>query len=195
MFGNMMTASTCARCGGSGQEIVDPCRACGGRGRVPLTQTLTVHIPPGVDDGAQLRVSGHGEAGVRGGGKGDLYVAIHVAEHSVFKRANEDLACEVVVSMTVAALGGRIEIPTLEGPETYEIDPGTQSGEIIRLRNRGMPRLNGRGRGTLIALLKVQTPTDLSEEEARLLARLAELRGEETGGRHGLFDRFKEAFK
>ena len=193
VFGNVMTASTCPRCGGTGEEIVSPCSRCGGRGRVQVTDTLTVQVPPGVDDGAQLRVSGRGEAGVRGGRSGDLYVAVRIAPHPVFKRAGDDLGCEVKVPMTIAALGGNVEVPTLEGPERLDIDPGTQSGEVVRLKGKGMTRLHGRGRGTLVALLRVETPTDLDDEQEELLQRFAELRGEEPSPR-GFFDRIKEAF-
>jgi molecular chaperone DnaJ len=193
MLGNMVTASTCPRCRGRGEEIVDPCKNCSGSGRVQVTDELTVQIPPGVDDGAQLRVSGRGEAGVRGGRAGDLYVAIRLQEHDVFRRAGADLGCEVEVPMTVAALGGTIEIPTLDGPEPVEIEPGTQAGEVIRLKNKGMPRLQSRGRGEVVALLRVVTPTALTEEQEEVLRRFAELRSEETGNR-SVFDRIKEAF-
>lgn len=194
VFGNVMTAAPCARCGGRGEEITSPCKSCSGRGRIEEHHTLTVQVPPGVDDGAQLRVSGRGEAGVRGGRSGDLYVAINVLPHEVFRRAGDDLACEVRVPMTVAALGGGVEIPTLEEPEPIQVEPGTQSGQVVRLRGRGMPRLGGRGRGDLVGLLKVETPQALSEEEAELLERLAKLRGEPVGQR-GLFDKIKEAFQ
>lgn len=194
MLGNVMTAAPCGRCRGSGQEILTPCDTCGGTGRVSEVDTLTMRIPAGIEDGAQLRVTGRGEAGIRGGRSGDLYVAIRVAEHPVFRRAGEDLGCEVSVPMTVAALGGTIRIPTLEEPEEVEVKPGTQSGEVVRLRNKGMPSLQGWGRGQIVALLKVETPTGLNEEQAQLLGRLAEMRGEHVGQK-GLFDRIKEAFK
>lgn len=194
VFGNVMTASTCRACGGVGEVVVERCPTCGGRGRTSVTDTLTVRIPAGVDDGAQLRVTGRGEAGVRGGRSGDLYVIIRVAEHDTFKRAGDDLGCEVVVPMTIAALGGTVQIPTLEGPEDIEIAPGTQSGEVVRLKGRGMPHLGSRGRGELVGLLKVETPTDLSEDEADLLRTLAELRGEVVRPR-GFFDKIREAFK
>jgi molecular chaperone DnaJ len=193
VFGNVMTASTCVRCGGAGQEITTPCPTCRGRGRVDVTDVLTVQIPAGVDDGAQLRVSGRGEAGVRGGRSGDLYVAIRIAPHETFQRAGDDLGCEVPVPMTIAALGGTVEVPTLEGAEDLEIAPGTQSGEVVRLKGKGMTRLNGRGRGTLVALLRVQTPTELDEEQAALLQQFAKLRDEQTSPR-GFFDKIKEAF-
>ncbi len=193
VFGNMMTATTCLGCSGTGRVIADPCKSCGGQGRVRTVDALSVQIPPGVDDGARLRVTGRGEAGARGGRSGDLYVGIRVAPHPVFQRAGEDLACEVKVPMTVAALGGSVDMPTLEGPEPTDIAPGTQSGEVVRLRNRGMPRLHGRGRGELVGVLRVETPKDLSSEEAELLEGFAKLRGEHTGPR-GFFDKIKEAF-
>jgi molecular chaperone DnaJ len=194
MLGNMVTATTCPKCRGTGQEIVDRCKNCTGSGRVQVTDALTVQIPPGIDDGAQLRVSGRGEAGIRGGTSGDLYVAIRVDEHPVFRRAGADLGCEVPVPMTVAALGGTIEIPTLDGPEPVEIEPGTQAGEVIRLKGKGMPRLQGRrGRGELVALLRVETPTGLTEEQEVLLRRFADMRSEVTGTK-SVFDKIKEAF-
>jgi molecular chaperone DnaJ len=195
VFGNVMTAMPCTRCGGRGEEIVTPCANCGGRGRVRVADTLTVHIPAGVDDGAQLRVTGRGEAGVRGGRSGDLYVAIRVSPHEVFRRAGNDLGCEVTVPMTIAALGGKVEVPTLDGPERIEIKPGTQSGEVKTLRGRGMPHLSGHGHGDLIALLKVETPTDLTEEEIEVLERLAKLRSEQVERPEGFFGRIREAFR
>ena len=193
MLGQVMTATTCSRCGGSGQEIVDRCPTCNGAGRVRRTDELTVEIPPGVEDGAQLRVSGRGEAGVRGGRSGDLYVGISVAPHPVFQRVGGDLGCEVTVPMTIAALGGDVEVPTLDGTESIDVEPGTQSGEVIRMRNRGMPRLGQRGRGELVVLLKVETPIDLTEEEETLLRRFASTRGERVANK-SVFERIKEAF-
>jgi molecular chaperone DnaJ len=194
MLGNVMTAAPCARCRGTGQEITNPCTVCQGTGRVDEVDTLTVRIPAGIEDGAQLRVTGRGEAGLRGGSSGDLYVSIGIEEHPIFRRAGDDLGCEIKVPMTVAALGGAVEIPTLEEPEVVEVKAGTQSGEVVRLKNKGMPSLQGWGRGQLIALLKVETPTDLDDQQAEMLNRFAQLRGEEVGQR-GLFDRIKEAFK
>lgn len=195
MLGNMMTASACARCGGTGEIIPQPCPTCRGRGRVPVAETLTVSIPAGVDDGAQLRVGGRGEAGVRGGRSGDLYVAIAIEEHPTFRRAGDNLGCEIEVPMTVAALGGSVQVPTIDGElETIEIREGTQSGEVQRLRNRGMPRLGGRARGEMVVLLKVVTPTKLDEEQAELLNQLAKLR-DEHAGRKGFFTKVKEAFQ
>ena len=194
MLGNVMTASPCARCRGTGQEITSPCEVCDGSGRISEVDMLTVRIPAGIEDGAQLRVSGRGEAGVRGGRSGDLYVAIAIEPHPIFRRAGDDLGCEVKLPMTIAALGGAVEIPTLEEPEVIEIKAGTQSGEVVRLKNKGMPSLQGWGRGQLVALLKVETPTNMDDQQTEMLERFAQLRGEEVGQR-GLFDRIKEAFK
>jgi len=193
VFGNVMTASTCRRCRGAGEVILDPCPRCAGKGRVAVDQSLTVSVPPGVEDGAQLRVSGRGESGMRGGRKGDLYVAIRIAPHEIFRRAGEDLGCEVPIPMTVAALGGTVDIPTLEGHESVEVAPGTQSGEVVRLASKGMPRLGGRARGELVAWLRVVTPTDLDDEQSDLLGRFARLRDEPAGGR-SLLGKIKEVF-
>lgn len=194
MLGNMMTATTCGHCGGTGEEILQRCRSCAGRGRVESAESLTLQIPPGIDDGAQLRVSGRGQAGARGGRAGDLYVVVNVDAHPIFRRAGDDLACEVGVPMTVAALGGEVEVPTLEGPESLEVEPGTQSGAVVRLKGRGMPRLAARGRGELIVLLKVETPRDLDDEQVELLRGFARARGEDVAAR-GVFEKIKEVFK
>ncbi|MDQ3785332.1 MAG: molecular chaperone DnaJ [Actinomycetota bacterium] len=193
IFGNVMTASTCRRCRGAGEVILDPCPRCAGKGRVAVDQSLTVSVPPGVEDGAQLRVSGRGEAGMRGGRKGDLYVAIRITPHETFRRAGEDLGCEVAVPMTVAALGGTVDIPTLDGHESVEVAPGTQSGEVVRLAGKGMPRLGTRARGELVAWLRVVTPTGLDDEQSELLGRFARMRDEPAGGRT-LFGKIKEVF-
>jgi molecular chaperone DnaJ len=151
-------------------------------------------VPPGIEDGARLRVTGRGQAGARGGRAGDLYVEVVVQAHEVFRRVGDDLGCEVPVPMTIAALGGTVQVPTLDGSYELTIRPGTQSGEVARLRDLGMPRLGGRGRGELVALLKVETPTDLDSAQVDLLDQLAKLRGEETSPPKGFFDRLKQAF-
>lgn len=193
MLGNVMTATACPRCRGTGQEIAHPCPRCGGDGRVEVTETLTVRVPAGIEDGAQLRVSGRGEAGARGGRSGDLYVAIRIAPHDVFQRAGADLGCEVTVPMTIAALGGRVDVPTLDGVEPIDVSPGTQSGEVVRLKARGMPRIDGRGHGELVVLLKVETPRNLTAEQDDLLRSFAAARGDEVAERR-LRDRIREAF-
>lgn len=194
MLGNMMTATPCGQCRGTGEEILQRCATCAGSGRIEAAESLTLQIPPGIDDGAQLRVTGRGHAGTRGARAGDLYVVVNVEPHPVFRRAADDLACEVLVPMTVAALGGEVAVPTLDDTEMLAIAPGTQSGEVIRLKGRGMPRLRGRGRGELVVLLKVETPRDLDGKQTELLRELAQLRGEDTSPK-GVFEKFKEVFK
>ena len=193
MLGNVMTATACPRCRGTGQEIANPCPRCGGDGRVEVTETLTVRVPAGIEDGAQLRVTGRGEAGSRGGRSGDLYVAIRIEPHDVFQRAGADLGCEVSVPMTIATLGGQIDVPTLDGPEPIDVSAGTQSGEVVRLKGRGMPHVGGRGNGELVVLLKVETPTNLTTEQDDLLRRFAAARGDDVAERR-LRDRIREAF-
>ena len=193
VFGDMMTATTCPRCSGTGRVIASPCKNCRGTGRVRVTETLTVNIPAGIEDGARLRVTGRGHTGSQGGRAGDLYVSVYVAPHEVFQRAGSDLGCEVSVPMTIAALGGKIAIPTLDGEEQVDVKPGTQSGEVVRLKGRGMPLIGSGRRGELIALLKVETPAQLTREQAELLERFAQMRGEEAEAR-GFLDRIKEAF-
>jgi molecular chaperone DnaJ len=183
IFGTVMTARPCTVCDGTGEEIPHPCDLCRGDGRVPKRETIQVQIPAGVEDGMELRVGGHGQDGRVGGAPGDLYVAIRVKPHPVFERRGQDLVCALSVPMTQAALGAELEIPTIDGdPEPVKLDPGVESGAILRLRGRGVPRLGGRGRGDLYITVQVETPKPKSKEERQLLERLAELRGEQAGG-------------
>lgn len=175
-FGTYSQFTTCSQCGGSGSVIAKPCSTCGGSGRVERLRRLSVKIPPGVDSGARLRLAGEGEAGERGAPPGDLYIVIHVKEHELFKRAGKDLYIEVPITFSQAALGAELEVPTIDGDTgRVKIPPGTQTGEVFRLRGRGMPVLNGYGRGDLLVKVVVRTPTKLSREERRLFERLAEL--------------------
>jgi molecular chaperone DnaJ len=179
VFGTVMTARLCTVCEGTGEEIAAPCTACDGEGRTPRTQAFKVEVPPGVADGMELRVSGGGQDGRFGGPTGDLYVSLRVKPHPIFERRGQDLVCALPVSMTQAALGTDLDIPTLDGdPERVRIEPGTQSGTILRLRGRGVPNIGRRGRGDLFVTIAVDIPTELSKEERALLERLAELRGE-----------------
>jgi molecular chaperone DnaJ len=181
VFGTVMTARTCAACQGTGEEIAAPCTECSGDGRVPRKQAMTVDVPAGVADGMDLRVGGAGEDGRAGGGPGDLYVSLSVEPHPVFERRGQDLVCALAVPMTQAALGADVEIPTLDGSELARVDPGTESGTVIRLRGHGVPNLGRRGRGDLFVTVIVETPKPRSKEERALLERLAELREEPSG--------------
>jgi molecular chaperone DnaJ len=178
IFGTIMTASPCRTCGGTGVEILDPCTTCRGSGRVTAPDTVTVDIPAGVDDGLELRVSGAGNAGLVGGPSGDLYVGIRVEPSLAFERRGQDLFAMLDVTLTQAALGADVSFETLDGTEHVRIEPGTESGELIRLRGKGVPHLNRRGRGDLYVTVHVKVPKDLRREERKLLEQLADARGE-----------------
>jgi molecular chaperone DnaJ len=172
--GFFSVARTCSHCRGSGRIVAEPCKTCGGQGLVQTEKTLQVKIPPGVDNGSQLRIGGEGEAGAAGGPPGDLYVVIRLQEHPVFKRDGTHLFCEVPVSVPQAALGSTIEIQTLEGGKTkLNVPEGTQSGTVLRIRGQGVPHLGGRGRGDLHVLVRVVVPRHLTSEQRRLFEQLA----------------------
>ena len=201
--GFFTVARTCGQCRGTGQIIGTPCTTCRGAGRVQKERKLTVKIPAGIATGQRLRLSGEGEGGAGGGPAGDLYVVIHVQEHSFFQRDGNDLFCEIALNFPTLALGGEITIPTLDGEEPFTLPEGTQSGATFRLRNRGMPDVTGRGRGDLLVTVKVKTPKKLTKDQKKLLQQLAatlpadELeptpRADQEGER-GLFDRVKDIF-
>ncbi len=159
----------CQSCRGRGEIIDKPCKKCRGEGRVRVEKQLQVRIPPGVDTGSRLRVTGEGESGVRGGPPGDLYVFIHVRPHAVFVREGNDLLCEMPVPFKVAAEGGLIEVPTIAGPAKMKIPEGTQSGTVLRLKGKGVPALRGGGRGDLHIRIQVEVPTGLTAEQKALL--------------------------
>ncbi|MCX6572853.1 MAG: molecular chaperone DnaJ [Candidatus Aminicenantes bacterium] len=172
-------ARTCPRCQGGGEINPSPCEACQGRGHTREKRTLKVRIPAGVDEGSRLRLVGEGEAGDEDMPAGDLYVVTRVRKHAFFERDGNDLVCEVPVSFTQAALGARVEIPTLEGPEILKLPAGTQPGEIVRLKGKGIQDVSGRRRGDLFVKVLVRTPENLSKDQKALLAKLAEIRGED----------------
>ena len=172
-------ARTCPQCQGGGEINASPCESCQGKGHVKEKRALKVRIPAGVDDGSRLRLVGEGEAGDQGMPAGDLYVVTRVRKHPFFERDGNDLACEITLSFTQAALGARIEIPTLEGNEVLKVAAGTQPGEIIRLKGKGVQDVAGRRKGDLFVKVLVKTPENLSKEQKALLGKLAELRGED----------------
>lgn len=160
---------TCPRCHGSGKIITDPCSACHGQGRVQEHKTLSVKVPAGVDEGDRIRLSGEGEAGLHGGPSGDLYVQIHVREHSIFARDGNNLACEVPISFVTAALGGELDVPTLGGRVKLKIPAETQSGKLFRLRGKGVRSVRGGEVGDLICRVMVETPVNLTGKQKELL--------------------------
>ena len=193
--GFFVVERTCPSCHGAGQVIADPCPSCRGEGRVDKTKTLTVNIPPGVDEGTRVRLSGEGEAGARGAPPGDLYIFLHVARHPIFEREGTTLFARAPISFTTAALGGTIVIPGPDGTEhDIRIAPGTQSGRELRQRGAGMPVLQGRGRGDLVIRIEVETPTSLTPHQRELLE---EFRATETGRESphaaGFFAKIKSA--
>ncbi len=165
---------TCPRCKGQGRVISDPCPRCHGQGRVQETKTLSVKIPAGVDTGDRIRLAGEGEAGEQGGPPGDLYVQIRVREHPIFQRDGNDLYCEVPVSFPSLALGGELEVPTLDGSVMLRIPPETQSGKLFRLRGKGVTPVRGGGKGDLLCRVVAETPVNLNAEQKELLRRFQE---------------------
>jgi molecular chaperone DnaJ len=187
---------TCSSCGGAGQVIKDPCRYCSGSGRIRKEKTLEVSIPPGVDDGTRIRLSNEGEMGMRGAPPGDLYVFLSVKQHRFFQRDGTDLQCRVPITMPTAALGGQIEVPTIDGTRSQVTIPaGTQSGQQFRLRGKGMSILRSAGRGDLYIEVNVETPVKLTKRQKELLQEF-EREGGSTPGTHpeseGFFAKVKE---
>ena len=196
ILGQMVTASPCSRCMGTGREIEKPCDTCRGEGRRSGEQAHTVQVPAGIDRGQTLRINGKGGAGARGGPSGDLYVHIDVEPDARFVRNEFDLNHEMHVTAAQAALGASKAFETFDGEEHVHIEPGTQTGKQHRFRGKGVGHINGRGRGDLIVHIVVDTPTKLNDEQVALLRRFAELRGEEVAEpSHGFFDKLKDAFK
>ena len=217
-LGEVRTLRPCAACRGFGQIIQEPCRECSGDGRVRSRRTLTVKIPPGVDDGTRVQLAEEGEVGPGGGPSGDLYVELRVSPHDVFERKGRDLLCTVTLPMTAAALGATVTLPTLEADLTptqlkeagfdseppskvpFDVRPGTQAGSEIVLSGKGVPSLRGGSRGNVIVRVVVETPSRLDERQEELLRELAAIRGEEkpaaevTPHQRSMFDRIRDAF-
>ncbi|MGH3506928.1 MAG: molecular chaperone DnaJ [Nocardioidaceae bacterium] len=211
-LGEVRTMRPCPTCRGFGTVIPDPCSECSGDGRVRARRSIAIKVPAGVDTGTRIQLSGEGEVGPGGGPAGDLYVEVDVVPHPVFTRHGDDLLCSVTVPMTAAALGTTVDLPTLEADVAahdsdveltvpLEIRPGTQSGEQVQLRGRGVPRLRGVGRGDVVATIVVETPTKLDSEQTELLRQLATARGEENPvasvekPHKSVFNRFRDAFR
>lgn len=195
LIGRIMSTQPCVACRGEGTTVKEPCPECSGQGRVVKERKIEVKIPSGIEDGSQLRVSGGGEAGLRGGPPGDLYVVISVRPHKQFKRHGNDLALEIPISISQAALGVEMEVPTMEGKASLRIPEGTQHGATFRLKGYGMPHLRGSGKGDLRVKVKLVVPKRLNSRQKELLAEFAHLSGEEVGLENkGIIDRVKDAF-
>jgi molecular chaperone DnaJ len=201
--GFFTVARTCPRCQGAGRIISKPCPDCRGGGKLVRERKITVKIPPGIATGQQLRLQNEGEAGTGGGPSGHLYVVVHVQEHEFFRRDGMNLFCEIPVNFTTLALGGEIQVPTLNGSETLKIPEGSQTGTTFRVRGKGLPELGGRGHGDLFATVQVLTPKKLSKEQRHLLEQLAGALPKEKfeprahadmADERNLFDRVKDMF-
>lgn len=193
--GFFSVARSCGRCAGTGQIIKDPCMACKGHGRTQKERSLEVQVPPGVEDGTRIRYSDQGDAGTFGGPAGDLYVVLHVAEHDFFERENENLFCVVPISFPQAALGAEINVPTLYGDHKLKVPEGTQTGTRFRIKGKGVPILNGNGKGSLYVEVKVDTPHKLNKRQRELLEELNSLTElENKPQKGGLLDKVRDIF-
>src|SRR5256714_4732339 len=189
-------AQTCPRCEGAGRIIEHPCKTCRGTGRRERSSKINIKIPPGVDTGTRLRSLGHGEAGVRGGPPGDLYVVVHVKPHEIFQRDGDDLLCEVPISFVQAAFGADIEVPTLAGKAQIKIPPGTQNGTLFRLKGKGMKNVQGYGYGDLHVRMLVEVPTHLNATQRAKLQEFAESCDENVNPMsQGLFAKARKLFR
>ena len=201
--GFFTVARTCPQCRGAGRIITKPCQSCRGTGRITKERKITVKIPAGIASGQQLRLQGEGEGGNAGGPAGHLYVVVHVQEHEFFRRDGVNLFCEIPVNFTTVALGGEVQVPTLDGDETVRIPESTATGTTLRLRGKGLPDVSGRGRGDLFVTVQVQTPKKLTREQRHLLEQLEKIlpkekfrprAREEQEEERNLFDRVKDIF-
>ena len=181
-FGVMASTTPCRRCGGTGKLVKDPCPSCGGKGKVRKQRTISVNIPAGIDDGQTISLRGQGHAGANGGPKGDLLITVSVKAHPLFERDGSSILFEMPISFVQATLGAEVEVPTLDGKVKYTIPEGTQTGTTFRLRGKGIPYLNGSGRGDQYVTVNIETPKNLNKEQKELLRKF----GEATGGGDGV---------
>ncbi len=193
VFGQFINVTACDRCRGEGWIIPKPCTKCRGTGRERVTRSIEVNVPAGVDNGSQIRLTGEGELGSNGGPRGSCYVVLRVGEHSIFERVEDDLHVQLNISFAQAALGDELLAPTLEGKEKIKIAAGVESGEVISLRNKGVARLRGGGRGNLYFHVQVTTPKKLSGEQKKLLEQLSQSL-EKDNGENSLFEKVRGAF-
>ncbi|MED4453432.1 molecular chaperone DnaJ [Metabacillus fastidiosus] len=195
-FGRIVNKRACHHCNGTGKSIKHKCATCGGAGKVKKRKKINVKIPAGVDDGQQLRVPGQGEPGVNGGPPGDLYVVFHVRGHEFFERDGDDIYCEMPLTFAQAALGDEIEVPTIHGKVKLKVPAGTQTGRKFRLSGKGVPNVRGYGQGDQYVILRVLTPTSLTEKQKELLREFADISGDKPDEHEeSFFDKVKRAFK
>ena len=193
--GFFQVATTCPACGGDGVRINDPCNACKGQGRQPTVAHIKIDVPPGVETGMWLQLRNQGEAGDPGAPRGNLRVQIQVRKHPFFERVRNDLVCQVPISFSQAALGGEVQVPTLDGPDRLMVPKGTQSGDVLKLKGRGMPDINGRGRGDEMIEVHVETPRHLTARQEELIRELAEIEHRDVSPRRkSFFDKLKDYF-
>ncbi|EYE88113.1 molecular chaperone DnaJ [Fervidicella metallireducens AeB] len=194
-FGSFVSVTTCDKCNGEGKIVESPCPDCLGKGKIKRKKVVSINIPAGVDNGNTIPLRGEGEPGIRGGGPGDLYIHIKVKPHKLFKRQGFDLVCELPISFIKATLGGEINIPTLEGSEKHQIQEGTQTGTVIKVKGKGIPKLRGGGRGDLYVQVNVEIPRKLNDEQRDLMKKLAVAFNEEVAEtKKSFMDKVKDAF-
>lgn len=196
-FGKIVNRRVCHSCNGTGKQIKHKCSTCGGKGKVKKRRKISVKIPAGIDDGQQLRVSGQGEPGINGGPPGDLYVVFHVRAHEFFERDGDDVYCEMPITFVQATLGDEVEVPTLYGKIKLKVPAGTQTGTKFRLRDKGIQNVRGYGKGDQHIIVRIVTPTKLTEKQKQLLQEFAEISGQAPQGEHeeSFFAKVKRAFK
>ncbi|MFY4774871.1 molecular chaperone DnaJ [Metabacillus sp. RGM 3146] len=195
-FGRIVNRRVCHYCNGTGKMIKHKCATCGGDGTVKKRRSIKVNIPAGVDDGQQLRVSGQGEPGINGGPQGDLYVVFHVRQHEFFERDGDDIYCEMPLTFSQASLGDEIEVPTLHGKVKLKVPAGTQAGTKFRLKGKGVPNVRGYGQGDQHIVVRIVTPTNLTEKQKELMREFAEISGNlPDEHEESFFDKMKRAFK
>lgn len=196
-FGVISTSKACPRCGGKGTIIKEPCTKCHGSGRIRNTRKIEVKIPAGIDDRQIVNVRGNGNEGINGGPAGDLRIAVNVRPHPIFERDGYDVWCDVEITFGQATLGAEVMVPTLDGKVRYSVHPGTQPGDVFKLRGKGIPNINGRGRGDQLVRVIVKVPKDLTDRQKELLKEFDAISGVKTGDgeKKGFFDKFKENLK
>lgn len=194
-LGQFVSVAPCRRCNGSGRTINDPCPTCRGEGRREVAETISVDVPAGVHEGNYIPISGKGHVGPNGGPPGDLIILIEEKPHEVFERHEDDLVCDVPVPFTVAALGGKVDVPTLGSTVRLDVPAGTQSHKLFRLRGQGLPHLHSSRKGDLIVRVRVWTPTKLSGEEKKLLERLGQVQDAMPATSRSLFERIRDTFR